>query len=109
MDGVPGCESGGWCDHLCCMLVRGFVPWLVMVMVNVAVLPTFRVFWLAVLVISGFCFIFMICFTVCMSMVCCYICGAGIVVVFRVVVAIPLIIYALLMVPSVEVKLTNPV
>jgi len=37
-----------------CMLVMGVFPWLVMVMVKVALLPTFRVFWLAVLEMSGF-------------------------------------------------------
>jgi len=53
MDGVPAVNPEGVGSFIC-MLVRGFVPWLVMVMVNVALLPTFRVFWLAVLVISGF-------------------------------------------------------
>ena len=51
--GVLAVNPVGWVSFIC-MLVRGFVPWLVMVMVNVALLPTFRVFWLAVLVISGF-------------------------------------------------------
>ena len=57
-------------------------------------LPTFRVFWLAVLVISGFCSTF-VC-TVASSIVAVTSVVPGLLLVFRVVVAIPLVIFAFL-------------